>query len=60
MVNIQHCDFIELKDLELPLQIGVHAYEKKMIQKLKIDVKIYCDFKEIHDDIHQTIDLVFS
>ncbi len=56
MINIQHYDFIELKDLEIPLFVGVHHYEKNLSQKLRLDIKIFCDFEKINDVIHETID----
>jgi len=56
MTNIDLYDFIELNDLEIPLCIGIHSYEKKMQQKLKLHIKIYCDFTQISDDIGSTID----
>lgn len=56
MINIQHCDFIEIKDLEIVCQIGVHHFEKNFSQRLKLDIKIYYDFNHIKDEIHSTID----
>ncbi len=56
MINIQQCDFIELKDLEVRCQIGVHTFEKTFSQRLKLDIKIYYDFRQINDEINDTID----
>lgn len=56
MINIQHCDFIEIKDLEIVCPIGIHHFEKNFSQRLKLDIKIYYDFNLIKDDIHSTID----
>lgn len=56
MINIQHYDFIEIKDLEILSQIGVHHFEKQFRQCLKLDIKVYYDFQHIQDEITKTID----
>lgn len=56
MINLSQHDFIELKNLELNCSIGVLNYEKTILQKLKLDIKIYKDFSLISDNIAQTID----
>ena len=49
-------DYIELANLELAVSVGVHAWEKSLKQKLKLDLIIFQDHRFLEDNIENTVD----
>ncbi len=51
-------DYIVIRDLELSARIGVHAWERRIQQTLRLQLKLGCDAATVakNDDIRQTLD----
>ena len=49
-------DYIEFANLELAVSVGVHAWEKNIKQKLKLDLIIFQDHRFLEDKIEHTVD----
>lgn len=49
-------DTLSIQGLAIETRIGIHAWEQKINQLLKIDIDITTQFREVNDDINKTID----
>jgi dihydroneopterin aldolase len=49
-------DYIHILDLDIPMTIGIHPWEKSIIQTLKLDIKCYIPQLERQDNLKNTLD----
>ncbi len=51
-------DHIVIRDLELSARIGVHAFERRLQQTLRLQLKLGCDAATVakNDDLRQALD----
>ena len=49
-------DYIHILDLDIPMTIGIHPWEKSIIQTLKLDIKCYIPQLERQDNLKFTLD----
>ena len=49
-------DYIHIFDLDVPMTIGIHPWEKSIIQTLKLDIKCYIPQLERQDSLKNTLD----
>lgn len=49
-------DYIELANIELELSVGVFDWEKRLKQKLKLDIFLFQDHRLLADNIENTVD----
>jgi dihydroneopterin aldolase len=49
-------DFIELSNLELELSVGAYTWEKNIKQKLKLDLIIFQNHRNLSDNLENTVD----
>lgn len=49
-------DYIHILDLTVPMTIGIHSWEKKITQTLKLDVKCYVPQLNCADNLKNTLD----
>lgn len=49
-------DTLSIQGLAIETRIGIHEWEQKINQLLKLDIDITTQFHEINDDINKTID----
>lgn len=49
-------DTLRIEGLKIETRIGVHDWEQKINQLLRIDIELPFNFKKVKDDIKKTID----
>ncbi len=49
------CDYIHIKDLKLPIYLGVHAWEHALSQNILFDIKLYLPLGNCEDEIQKTV-----
>ncbi|WP_419420280.1 dihydroneopterin aldolase [Legionella sp. D16C41] len=49
-------DSLEITGLTIATKIGIHTWEKRIIQRLLLNISIPSDFVNCADDINKTID----
>ena len=49
-------DHIEISGLTVATKVGVHTWEKRIIQRLLLNISIPSDFTDCADDLNKTID----
>lgn len=55
-LNLNNMDNLEIIGLSVATKIGIHPWEKRIIQRLSINMLIPYDCSNCEDDIEQTID----
>ncbi|WP_131781076.1 dihydroneopterin aldolase [Legionella gresilensis] len=49
-------DRLEITGLTIATKIGVHTWEKRIVQRLVLNISIPTNFNDCNDDINKTID----
>jgi len=55
MINHTLSDCIHINQLQIPLHIGVHAWEKNTLQKLTFDLRLFLKLSNCQDNIKHTV-----
>ena len=55
MINHTLSDCIHINQLQIPLHIGVHAWEKNTLQKLTFDLRLFLQLSGCQDNIKHTV-----
>ena len=55
MINHTLSDCIHINQLQIPLYIGVHAWEKNTLQKLTFDLRLFLQLSGCQDNIKHTV-----
>lgn len=56
MDKFEQMDNLEILGLTVATKVGVYTWEKRIIQRLSLDIFIPADFTHCMDDINKTID----
>jgi dihydroneopterin aldolase len=54
MEIFQH-DYIQLHDLRITINLGVHEWEKHFQQQIAIDLKLFLNLKDCHDKLEHSL-----
>lgn len=55
MITLELLDYIEIKQLNIPVKIGVHEWEKQTTQQLLLDLKIFLNLEDCNDELGKTL-----
>ena len=49
-------DTLDITALRLKTYIGVHAWEQRILQEIRLDIQISIDLSDVNDDLSRTLD----
>jgi dihydroneopterin aldolase len=49
-------DMIQIKALSVNTHIGIHAWEQRILQVLRLDIDLHIDLSTCHNELKNTID----
>ena len=49
-------DTLDITALRLKTHIGVHAFEQRILQEIRLDIQIGINLSDVNDDLSRTID----
>lgn len=54
-MNYLNIDCIEINQLKIPMQIGLHTWEKHTLQNIEFNIKLFLDLSHCDEKLENTI-----
>lgn len=61
-VDLSHCRRLFLRDYDVPMNIGVHDFEKRGEQRVIVNIELYVPLEKntpVKDELHEVVDYDF-